>query len=269
MFLYVITNLVNGKRYVGIATDFERRRKEHIRGHGSVLVYRAIQKYGLDNIDFAPLVEGPDAVVKDLEIRMIEIWETFGPEGYNLTGGGGGKLNCKHTLATKRKISASHKGKTLSMEHRQHISGGSRHAQMSDTLRQKLIESNRSRVFTPEIRQNMREAQLGKHDGGDNARAIPVTVNGVHHPCLKEAAKYLGISYGTLNRAKRKAGSSTFTYQPRITRVVVNGVSYDTLKNAAKAMGIKYGTLKDARRRAGSNTFTYQPKGVLTPITSE
>ena len=247
--LYVVTNLVNGRRYVGIAVDFERRRKEHIAGKGSLLVYRAVQKYGLDNIEFDPLVEGPDKWIEDFEIRMIASLETFGPKGYNLTAGGNGKLHCKHTSATKKKISRAHIGKTLSAEHRKKISDGSRHQRLSLEHRQKLIKCNKSRVYTDRIRQNMRKAQLGKHAGGDNGNAISVIVNGVYFLCIKDAAIFFGTHHKTIERARKRADSNTFEYHPKTRRVSVNGTMYMCMKYAAEAENIKYNTLKDRFQR--------------------
>ncbi len=267
--LYVVTNLVNNRRYIGIAVDFVRRRKEHIRGKGSLLVYRAIQKYGLNNIEFEPLVEGPDKWIEDFEIRMISSLETFGPKGYNLTAGGNGKLHCKHTAETKEKISKAHKGKILSTEHKRKISEGSRHQQMSPEHQQKLIELNRSRIYTDELRQCMRDAQLGKHDGGDNGHAIPVIVNGTKYGCIKDAAKSLGVHRRTIGRIWKIKGSNTFEYHPKDSRVVINDIEYPGLTAASKALKVSLGRLKSARNKAGSNTFSFQPRGVLTPITSQ
>ena len=259
--LYVVTNLVNGRRYIGIAVDFERRRKEHVRGKSSLLVYRAIQKYGLNAIEFEPLVEGPDKWIEGFEIRMIASLETFGPKGYNLTAGGNGKLHCKHTPKTKKKISKAHTGKVLSIEHRRRISEGHQHQRMSPEHRQKIIECNKSRVYTDEIRQNMREAQLGKHDGGSNGNAISVTVNSIYYPCIKDAAKFLGDHHKTLEKARRRANSNTFVYQSQDSTVVINGTEYDGMMTASRVLGVSLSILKYARKKVGSNTFSFTKKG--------
>lgn len=51
MDIYKITNLVNGKIYVGKSTDYKRRFTDHLynasKGHQSFL-YSAIRKYGAD-----------------------------------------------------------------------------------------------------------------------------------------------------------------------------------------------------------------------------
>jgi predicted GIY-YIG superfamily endonuclease len=52
-YVYRFTNLVNGKAYVGISTQPKKRKRDHESGNGSLLLWRAIQKYGLVNFEYS------------------------------------------------------------------------------------------------------------------------------------------------------------------------------------------------------------------------
>jgi len=83
--IYKITNKVNGKFYIGSSKDLVRRRKDHFRllkkgiNH-SVLLQRAVNKYGLDNFTFEVLVECLEELLFTIEQKLVDNLE---PE-YNI-----------------------------------------------------------------------------------------------------------------------------------------------------------------------------------------
>jgi len=83
MFLYRITNKIDGKEYIGITSMPNIRFSDHTRADS--LVGRAIQKYGKDNFVMQVLVEGPDQYIIDLETPAILAFQTLHPNGYNLS----------------------------------------------------------------------------------------------------------------------------------------------------------------------------------------
>lgn len=89
--VYVHTNKVNGKKYVGQTCQRESRRFAAGFGYvGCHHFYRAIEKYGWCNFDHEILF---DDLTKEeanvLEIKMIEEYQTLDPEfGYNIQSGG-------------------------------------------------------------------------------------------------------------------------------------------------------------------------------------
>jgi len=235
MFLYVITNLINDKQYVGIAVDYERRWYQHRSGYGSKLVYQAIKKYGIKNLDFKVICKGAETYVKETEIRAIHILNTMAPSGYNLTEGGEGSHGWKASDETRKKMSEAHKG-TIGQK-------------MSDATKQKIRESRL-------------EYKRGKHP-----KATVLIINGVTFECIQDAAETLDVAYSTLCSYQRGLGTNVFDYPPKKEVFNVNGVEYTSRLEAARALGISNTTICNACKKAGSNTFEYhgRPKGSQHP----
>jgi len=183
-YLYSITNWINGKQYIGIATNVGRRWIEHKCGHGSKLVYQAIQKYGIKNFAFDVLYEGDESSIKQLEVILIEQLNAKAPHGYNLTGGGEGSTGWKPDVKTRRKMSQAHKGKRNGMYGRKH----------NEEAKERIRAAAKGRS-------NPTRAELNRaYKGSANPRARTVRVNGKIFPCLQDAAKALGIKAGTLRQ---------------------------------------------------------------------
>ena len=51
MYIYLITNLINNKKYVGQTNNFQRRMNEHRSGQGTV-IDQAIKAYGVKNFSW-------------------------------------------------------------------------------------------------------------------------------------------------------------------------------------------------------------------------
>lgn len=93
MYVYKITNNINGKAYIGI-TNNPKRRWENEKSYPSdpkkrQVIQNAIHKYGAENFNFEILYKGisiEQAV--DLEEKLIEEENTLIPNGYNVARGG-------------------------------------------------------------------------------------------------------------------------------------------------------------------------------------
>lgn len=119
--IYKITNLVNGKCYVG-KTKHESilRWKDHINGyHPSSLIHKAIMKYGVDEFSFEVIESNvSEELLNELEIYYISKYNSKNPNGYNLTDGGDGGLGLIVTNETRQKLSQMRKGKSWSENRR-------------------------------------------------------------------------------------------------------------------------------------------------------
>ena len=95
-YIYCITNLVNGKQYIGKTTySVTKRFKEHCKEckkerYEKRPLYCAMGKYGIQNFIVEQLLECPDDELSAYEIQYIEKYETYGSNGYNATKGGDG-----------------------------------------------------------------------------------------------------------------------------------------------------------------------------------
>lgn len=156
--VYLITNRVNGKRYVGITSrGYQERFKEHVSDalNGSkTILHNAIRKYGEENFDAMLLEDNiPDDQAGLKEQYYIKLYNTFYTShiGYNMTEGGGGMSGYKHTEATKAAISHSLQG---------HVFPESRN--------RKIKQAMTGRDYKPEWKQALSASRLGRFKGQEN-----------------------------------------------------------------------------------------------------
>lgn len=105
--IYLVTNRVNGKQYVG-QTKFSatcrwgQHRYLAKRRGGCVLLNRAINKYGSGAFDVQTLLKCEKELVDDYETMFIDMYDTVGERGYNIMRGG---RHSVHGASTKLKMS--------------------------------------------------------------------------------------------------------------------------------------------------------------------
>lgn len=95
-YIYCITNLINGKKYIGQTTrTIEERFRDHsyqayASENDSRPICRAIKKYGIENFKVDQLEEVDNSSLNEREIYWIHELQTYGEQGYNATKGGDG-----------------------------------------------------------------------------------------------------------------------------------------------------------------------------------
>ena len=109
--VYLRTNTVNGKQYVGLTSMSieDRAGVNGSRYKNCPYLYNAILKYGWDNFESTILAADlTHEKACELEKYYVELYGTVAPNGYNLTvGGDSGSL---HTEETKKVLSQKLKG---------------------------------------------------------------------------------------------------------------------------------------------------------------
>jgi group I intron endonuclease len=119
--IYCITNLVNGKQYVGKTSRSVARRwwwHKYCAGHGSCCaVHLAIVKYGVDSFS----IESIDCASSEKELCEKEVFHiarlnTRAPSGYNLTLGGEGATGWTPSEECRQKISRANFGRVRTKE---------------------------------------------------------------------------------------------------------------------------------------------------------
>lgn len=174
----------SNRKYVGISCNPEKRWNS---GRGYIknyLFYRAIEKYGWDNIEHTILFENLTAdEAKEIEIKLVKEWNLTDPKcGFNLRDGGDGSFSehSRELMSKSRMGNQNTKGKKLSAEARKKISSslseyykthkptfaGRHHSA-------KTIERLRTRTFSEETRTKMSKSHADV-SGKNNPSAKPV-----------------------------------------------------------------------------------------------
>lgn len=169
--IYKITNLINGKIYIGQTTDMERRTKQHLRDSRlkkpKSVIGKAIKKHGWENFtvdirfnafDADALNEAEKSIIKDDKSTESKI-------GYNLREGGMAASGWCHSDATKAKLSLSHIGLTMpcSEETKAKIGLANKGRTRTNESKTKMSLSARRRTpVSEEAKHNMSLSQKGK-----------------------------------------------------------------------------------------------------------
>jgi group I intron endonuclease len=121
-YIYKITNIKNGKMYIGATTNtIEQRMMNHFRERNNKRainrpLYYALNKYGIENFTHEIIEECNDYIRFEREIYWISFYDSTHC-GYNMTHGGAGKpifkyqdiINYMQTETSMRKV-AEHFG---------------------------------------------------------------------------------------------------------------------------------------------------------------
>ena len=195
--VYLISNNVNGKCYVGSTIHLDQRRREHFsklanNKHINAHLQNAYNKYGREAFDFEVLeTMDIDDNIKDKLLKREQFWiDNLKPE-YNILLVAGSNLGYHHTEETKKKISESTTGVKKSEEHAKHIR-----------------EGQSGRVLTEEHKAKLSEA--ARHRKSPSNHAI-ISIDGVIYNSLKEALKLLELNIILFRRDSRIQISAIIT----------------------------------------------------------
>ena len=103
-YIYLWTNKINGKQYVGQTINLEQREYQHIHMNVDTLIHKAITKYGENNFERVVLdVALNENELNEKEMYWINTLDTY-KNGYNSTLGGKGisvETNKHHNFTNK------------------------------------------------------------------------------------------------------------------------------------------------------------------------
>lgn len=205
--VYLIENLINGKKYVGITTlDPEERFKSHIKASKAkklnlCLIHKAIKKYGKEQFLLTTLEQCFQHELGEREIYWISKMKTFVNDypnlGYNMTLGGEHSIRGYHHTPETRTLIASamsgeknpffgkkHKesslmamkaklvGRHMSQETKEKISASSRGKQVSNVTIEKIAAKNRGKKRTPEQRKRISDAKKRAFEASGKVRKV-------------------------------------------------------------------------------------------------
>lgn len=91
--IYKATNKINGKVYIGKTKNFKKRKYDHIKKDvdNHLIFHKALKKYGDINFNWE-IIDWADTKeeINELEKYYIKKFNSFKPNGYNMTKGGDG-----------------------------------------------------------------------------------------------------------------------------------------------------------------------------------
>lgn len=156
MFVYLTTNLLNSKQYVGQTVADNK----NYLGSG-LLLLKTIKKYGKEIFSREILTEcSSQEELDEQEIFWIDKLNTLKPNGYNLDLGGNGVG--QHSDETRKKIKENHAyyhlGKKFSDDHKRKISERLKKYIQTKGHKKNVSNALRGRNLSDEHKQKIRES---------------------------------------------------------------------------------------------------------------
>lgn len=254
--VYVHTNKINGKKYVGVTGQDPEKRWNNGKGYTKRQphMYNAIQKWGWDNFEHQILIS--DISVEDasfIEQALIAEWNLQDPQyGYNAQSGGLTHATLSDEI--KEKISKAHKGRKFTEEQKKKLSEARKNTPLSEKQlehldkikyynkgkrfseehKQHLSEALTGREFTDEHKQNISNAKKGQFSEKQQIALLKVCEDNKGRKHTEEAKAK--ISAG--NKGKIKKNSMKIEQCDANTGVVID--SYNSVMDAHNKTGISY-----------------------------
>lgn len=201
--IYLITNLLNYKKYVGITKfSLEERFLQHTKK--GFLLTEAIQKYGKQKflIELIEEVESAERAY-ELEIFYIKEYNTKAPNGYNLTDGGDGIFGWQPTNEYRQECSERvkqlHKNQKIGMYGKKHTKES--REKMSESL--KGNQNCLGRVLSEETKSKISSSHKGKILSNETKKKISEN----HHNVFGENNPMYGRKHSpeTIEKIRQKA----------------------------------------------------------------
>jgi group I intron endonuclease len=228
--IYVHTNLINGKKYIGQTKygDEPQRRWHYGHGYQSCdLFYKAILKYGWDNFAHEILHSGltqeeanfyEEAYIKRYHTCIMDddCW------GYNLNYGGNNRSKSDATIEKMRQISTE---LWKSDEYRSKACRGRKGRVASPETKAKLSALRKGRTLSEEHRRKLSEGKLGKTFSDEHKKHLSensahskkvkcIETNEIFESCT-DAAVAMGMNKSSrthISRACKFPGSTSGTH---------------------------------------------------------
>lgn len=223
MLIYMATNRVNGKEYIGQTVfSLEKRKCKHswdaLNKQNDMYFHKAIRKYGPENFDWEILHDDINDIndLNKLEIYYIGYYGTFN-NGYNLTLGGGGKLGYKHSKQSLIRMSKAQLGeknhmygrkgvdnplygRSLPKEIRNKMAKAHNGKRLSEEHKRKLGKANLGKKHTEAAKRRMSESKKGKYLGKNSSTARAVSIGNEYFDTVKDAGIFIGIHASSIRK---------------------------------------------------------------------
>lgn len=177
--IYIITNIINGKVYIGQSKSVTTRWSQHKTDlkrnvHRNNHLQNAFNAYELKNFTYAILEKCSQEIIDDREVYWIDHYQSTNRDyGYNLDSGG--RLNKNHSEETRKKIrealigNKNNKDRVFTEEHKANLS-----------------KAAIGRKHSPEHIENNRKAQIGKITSEETKQKLSIANKGKKKPPRSE-----------------------------------------------------------------------------------
>lgn len=210
--LYMHTCKQENKSYIGITSRNPSQRWQNGLGYcTNPEFYADIMKYGWENIEHIILEENLTVTEAERkEAEYIAKYDTI-RNGYNRSAGGSGFAGCRHTEASKQKIS-----KKVSGENNANYGG----AKCTDAWRARQSAAQKGKRLTEETKIKIGNAVRGKISHteefkralSERARRQVMRDDGTVYPSCTSAAKANGVSQSAISHSIRRNQKSAGHY---------------------------------------------------------
>ena len=231
-FIYKIFNNFDDKIYIGLTTKSKaierwyqhRYSARHLTDSDKSYLHRAMSKYGVDNFSFEIIEEIPNSQLPKREKYWINYYNTYSPNGYNLTKGGEGTPGFSRPQTEEEKFK---RGESLKKYY-------NNHPEAKERMRERMIEQNKNPIFRQRILEGYQNFYkknpnyfsgennpfYGKHHTEENLQKIQNAANKrkkviqqldkdtreiiAIYSGIKEAEKAINVSHGWISKAARQ-----------------------------------------------------------------
>lgn len=159
-FVYITTNLINGKQYIGDHST--NVMDDGYMGSGKMLVY-AIKKYGKQNFKCEILENfNTKQEASIAQENYINEYNTIIPRGYNISPKGGHQFVASISIETKKKMSLAKKGKSLTETHIKNRTIAQKGKKRTTTTCINISNALKGKKLSEEHKQKLREKKLSQ-----------------------------------------------------------------------------------------------------------
>lgn len=205
-YIYVITNMVNVKKYIGQTTiGFKKRYNNDLyKNTSNIHLKNAIFKYGIGNFEIIEEFDSANSIEKLNELEKYWIQYFGGINSgklYNFSSGG---LNCVYSDNHKAILSKKATGRKFSEETKikMSISQKEKNSKMTAEERSNAYGHNKGKEISKEVRKKIIEAKLNAKNKDEIVKKISEKIKkkviclntGVIFDSLKESGEYYGFS---------------------------------------------------------------------------
>ena len=200
--IYKVTNLVDGKSYIGQSRDIKRRFWEHrcVSHELNRPLKEALIKYGKENFKYEVLQECEESELDDLERYYIS---KLKPE-YNIASGGLESFSFPDEVKERLSRKSREQWENMSEEEKAHrvkhnLKGPRKGHTVSEETREKLRRANLGKKQSAETKEKRKRTMEKKklegyvHDNSSHRKKVICIETGEKFESVKSAGESLGV----------------------------------------------------------------------------